>query len=100
MAWTTLGLTIRADGSSPHEVVGASRFPRHWIHDHSGALVAKTGLIDFTRWLRGVLGQHTPWGDEDSPALVTAVESALERRLSRRGRGPRLGRAFRDRHGS
>jgi len=82
-AWTTLGLTIRADGSAHYEVVGASPFPRHWIYDHSGALVAKTGLIDFNRWLRGTLGQHTPWGDEDSPALVTAVESALERRLSR-----------------
>ena len=35
-------------------------------------LVAKTGLVDFTRWLRRTLGQHRPWGDEDFPALVTA----------------------------
>jgi CRP-like cAMP-binding protein len=82
-AWTTLALTIHADGSSHHEVVGASPFPRHWIYDHAGTLVAKTGLIDFTRWLREASGQHTPWGQEDSAALVTAVESALERRLSR-----------------
>jgi CRP-like cAMP-binding protein len=27
-------------------------------------------------------GRHTPWGDEDSPALVTAVETALEQNLS------------------
>jgi len=81
-AWTTLALTIHADGSSHHEVVGASPFPRHWIYDHDGTLVAKTGRIDFTRWLREASGQHTPWGNEDSPALVTAVESALERRLS------------------
>jgi CRP-like cAMP-binding protein len=81
-AWTTLALTIHADGSSHYEVVGASPFPRHWIYDHAGTLVAKTGLIDFTRWLREAFGQHTPWGDEDSAALVTAVESALERRLS------------------
>src|SRR5258708_37185646 len=33
LAWTTLALTIRADGSSEHEVVGASPFPRHWIYD-------------------------------------------------------------------
>ena len=26
-------------------------------------------------------GHRTPWGDEDSPTLVTAVESALEREL-------------------
>src|SRR5512132_1439354 len=82
-AWTTLALTIHADGSSHYEVVGASPFPRHWIYDHAGTLVAKTGLIDFTRWLREAFGQHTPWGREDSAALVTAVESALERRLSR-----------------
>jgi CRP-like cAMP-binding protein len=81
-AWTTLALTIHADGSSHYEVVGASPFPRHWIYDHAGTLVAKTGLIDFTRWLREAFGQHTPWGREDSAALVTAVESALERRLS------------------
>ena len=81
--WTSLALTIHADGSSRQEVVGASPFPRHWIYDHAGALVAKTGLIDFTRWQRSAFGRHTPWGEEESPALVTAVESALERQLSR-----------------
>jgi len=80
--WTTLALTIHADGSSEHEVVGTSPFPRHWIYDHTGTLVAKSGLIDFARWRRRAF-RHTPWGDEDSPALVTAVETALERRLSR-----------------
>jgi CRP-like cAMP-binding protein len=63
--------------------VGASPFPRHWIYDHTGTLVAKTGLVDFARWRRGAFGRHTPWGSEDSPALVIAVETALERRLSR-----------------
>ena len=29
IAWTTLALTINADGSASHEVVGASPFPRH-----------------------------------------------------------------------
>ena len=32
-AWTTLALTIRTDGSSKHELLGASTFPRHWIYD-------------------------------------------------------------------
>lgn len=82
LAWTTLALTIRADGTSDHEVVGASPFPRHWIYDDEGTLVAKTGLIDFTTWYREAFGEHTPWGDQDSPALVTQVESALERELS------------------
>jgi CRP-like cAMP-binding protein len=80
--WTTLALTIHADGSTEHEVVGASPFPRHWVYDHSSRLVAKSGLIDLTRW-RSAAGRHTPWGDEESPALMTAVESALERQLSR-----------------
>lgn len=83
LAWTTLALTIRADGTSSHEVLGASPFPRHWIYDHDGKLVSKTGLIDFTTWYREAFGEHTPWGDRDSPALVTEVESALERELSR-----------------
>ena len=82
LAWTTLALTISADGTSTHEVVGASKFPRHWIYDDHGELAAKSGLIHFEDWLREAFGKHSPWGDEDSPALVTAVETALERELS------------------
>ena len=37
IAWTTLALTINTDGSSSHELVGASPFPRHWIYDDEGA---------------------------------------------------------------
>ena len=82
-AWTTLALTIHPDGSSEHELVGASPFPRHWIYGHSGELVAKSGMIDFDDWYRNAFGSHSPWGDEDSPAVVTAAETALERQLSR-----------------
>jgi Cyclic nucleotide-binding domain len=82
MAWSTLALTIYADGSSQHEVVGASRFPRHWVYDDKGRLAAKTGFIDFDTWFREAVVGNTPWGDEESPAIVTAVESALERELS------------------
>jgi hypothetical protein len=80
--WTTLSLTIRVDGSSDFEVVGASKFPRHWVFDSEGKLAAKAGLTDFKDWYRSSAGVHTPWGDEDSEALVTAVETALERQLS------------------
>jgi Cyclic nucleotide-binding domain len=83
IAWTTLGLTIRADGSSEHELVGASSFPRHWIYDDSGNVVQKSGVIDFEKWYREAHGENTPWGDEDSPAVLTAAETALERELSR-----------------
>jgi hypothetical protein len=80
--WTTLSLTVYADGRSTFEVVGASKFPRHWIYDADGKITAKIGLAEFKDWYRDAFGKHTPWGDRDSPALVTAVESALERRLS------------------
>jgi len=84
LAWSTLALTISADGSSSFEVLGASPFPRHWVYDHSGALAAKTGMIDFKAWYRTAFGRHSPWGDEDSPAMVTVAETALERQLSAR----------------
>ena len=94
LAWTTLALTIRADGSSEHEVVGASPFPRHWIYDGHDRLVQQTGLIDFKDWFLRAFGRHTPWGDEESPALVTEVETALEHELSTRimrsGARPRI----------
>ncbi len=82
-AWTTLALTIRADGSSEHELLGASTFPRHWVYDKDGNLVEKSGTIDFKAWYQGAHGEHTPWGDEDSEAFVMAAESALEREISR-----------------
>jgi hypothetical protein len=83
IAWTTLALTIKADGSSQHELIGASPFPRHWIYDRENKLVQKSGMIDFDEWYRESFGKNTPWGDEDSSAFVTEVESALERELSR-----------------
>jgi hypothetical protein len=83
IAWTTLELTINADGSSKHELIGASPFPRHWVYDQEGKLIQKSGMIDFEEWYRESFGKNTPWGDEDSPAFVTEVESALERELSR-----------------
>lgn len=82
-AWTTLALTIHADGRVEHELVGASPFPRHWIYDTDGVLAQKTGTVDFKTWYRESHGDNTPWGDADSPAVVAAAESALERELSR-----------------
>ena len=82
LVWTTLSLTLHADGRSEYAVTGASRFPRHWIYDADGKLGHKSGLTDYANWARVSFGRHTPWGDEDSPALVTAVETALEQTLS------------------
>jgi hypothetical protein len=82
LVWTTLTLTIRADGQVESAMTGASTFPRHWVYDHAGQLSHKSGITDFRDWTANSFGKHSPWGDEDSPALVTAVETALERTLS------------------
>jgi hypothetical protein len=82
LVWTTLSLTLHADGRVQATMTGHSRFPRHWVYDAQGRLSHKSGLADFKDWYRKSFGRHTPWGDTDSKALVTAVESALERRLS------------------
>jgi hypothetical protein len=82
IAWTTLALTIEADGNASHELIGASPFPRHWIYDNEGRLVQKSGVIDFGKWFNHSFGERTPWGEQDSPTVVAAVESALERSLS------------------
>lgn len=82
-AWSTLSLTIHTDGRSEWELEGASPFPRHWVYGPDGNLAAKSGLVDFKDWYRHAFGDHSPWGGEDSPALVAEVESAMERQLSR-----------------
>ncbi len=82
LVWTTLELTVHADGRSEGELVGATSFPRHWVYDDDGGLVAKSGLTDFKSWYHAVFGRRTPWGAEDSAAFVTAAETALERQLS------------------
>jgi len=82
LVWTTLSLTLYADGRAEHALVGASRFPRHWVYGADARLTHKSGLTDFKDWYRKSFGKHSPWGDEDSEALVSAVETALETALS------------------
>jgi hypothetical protein len=82
LIWTTLSLTLHADGRAEGALIGASRFPRHWVYDGNGQLSCKSGLTDFDDWYRKSFGRRSPWGDADSPALVTTVETALERSLS------------------
>jgi hypothetical protein len=82
LVWSTLALTIATDGTTELEVLSASPFPRHWIYDAEGNLALKSGMTDFDSWYRNAFGRHTPWGDEESSALVTAAESALERTMS------------------
>jgi hypothetical protein len=82
LAWTTLALTLRADGTSSFAMTGGSSFPRHWVYGGDNKLALKSGMIDFSHWYRRAFGKHSPWGDRDSQALTTEVETALERQLS------------------
>ena len=93
--WTTLALTIYADGSTGHELVGASSFPRHWIYDADGKLAGKSALIDFKTWYRTATLAHSPWRGHENEVLAAEAETALERRLSLTimrtgGRPPRI----------
>lgn len=94
IAWSTLELTINADGSTSRGLAGASPFPRHWVYDDDGKLLEMTSVIDFKSWADHCFGDGTPWGSYDSERLTSATESALERELSgtilRGGRKPRM----------
>src|SRR5262249_61840099 len=46
-AWTTLALTLYADGRVERELAGASPFPRHFVYDARGKLVPKAGVLAF-----------------------------------------------------
>lgn len=82
IVWTTLQLTLTRDGGRMVELVGASAFPRHWVYDSDGRLSLKSGLTQLADWMGHSFGDRTPWGDQDSPALTVAAESAAERSLS------------------
>jgi hypothetical protein len=89
--WTTLALTLYADGSAGHELVGASSFPRHWIYDATGKLAGKSALIDFKTWYRTATFARSPWRGRENEVLAAEAETPLERRLSlaiMRGGGP------------
>ena len=82
--WTTIELTIKADGSYHQRLVGSSPFPRHWLYDDGGHLVEKAALTRAKLWLNTVFGTHTPWGGQDQAPVVAPPESELERALSER----------------
>lgn len=84
LVWTTLALTLRADGRAEAALDGASPFPRHWVYGADDRLTLKAGTTDFEGWLGQEGRRRTPWGDEDSPVVVTAAETELERELSTR----------------
>ena len=80
--WTTIELTIKADGTSSQRLIGSSPFPRHWLYDDAGHLAEKAALTRSKVWLNTVFGTHTPWGGQDQTPVVAPPESELERALS------------------
>ena len=82
LVWTTLRVTLYADGHTDVTMPGASHFPRHWVYGPEGDLTSKSALTTFNSWYRRAHGEHTPWGEEETPALVVDVETAVERSLA------------------
>jgi hypothetical protein len=76
LVWTTLSLTLHADGRAEHALIGASRFPRHWVYGADNTLTHKSGLTDFKDWYRKSFGKHSPWGQ--GQALVSASSRARD----------------------
>ncbi len=59
LAWTSLALTLHADGRQDFEMTGASPFPRHWIYDAQHRLTAKSARINYRALERR--GVRTPY---------------------------------------
>lgn len=80
--WTTLSLTLHADGRTEYGIIGASPFPRHWFYDHDGTLVKKSGTADYKSWADAMDEANSPWGDREHELLVADAETELERAMS------------------
>ncbi|MEO5839539.1 MAG: cyclic nucleotide-binding domain-containing protein, partial [Acidimicrobiales bacterium] len=80
--WTTLELTIDANGTCAGKLIGASPYPRHWVYGDDGALVSKSALTRNRVWARTNFGSHTPWGGQDQVPDVADAETQLERALA------------------
>jgi Cyclic nucleotide-binding domain len=91
LAWTTLELVIRADGSSDGRIIAASPFPRHSLYSDEGTFVSERGLTDFDGWYRE-WHDESPWtGDELEDELDrVAIRSGTKVRRRRLDRGETL----------
>ncbi len=94
LSWTTLTLTVHADGHVDREVVASSAFPRHWCFDTDGSLLDKLGLLDSTHWTASSVIRRTPWGEESSASFGQLASrgmlDALSRALRRGAAPPRV----------
>jgi hypothetical protein len=76
LAWTTVTLTLRADGTSAARLAAASPFPRHYLYDSTGRLSHKSALIRYKDWIRRSGHDDNPWVGGGTPVPVTAVRGA------------------------
>ena len=82
LAWSTVVLTIGADGSSRAELTAASPFPRHYLYDSAGTLIAKSALIRYQDWLHRSDQASSPWGGAGDAVPLAPVRSGVERSLA------------------
>jgi hypothetical protein len=82
IAWSTVALTIHADGSTRAELAGASCFPRHYLYDTDGNLTHKSAIISYRHWLRRIEHEDSPWSGAAHPVPVAHVRGAAERSLA------------------
>ena len=82
LAWSTIVLTIGSDGSSRAELAAASSFPRHYLYDSAGTLMAKSALIRYQDWLRRSDQASSPWGGAGDAIPLAPVRPGVERSLA------------------
>jgi hypothetical protein len=83
IAWSTIVLTLHADGTSESEIADASLFPRHYLYDSSGRLTHKSALIRYKDWLHRSEEQNSPWaGGRHEPVPTAGVKAQAERSLA------------------
>jgi hypothetical protein len=82
LAWSTIALTLFADGTSKSEIADASAFPRHYLYDSAGQLTEKTALIRYKDWLYRSEQQRSPWAGVHEPVPTAQVKQRAERSLA------------------
>jgi hypothetical protein len=82
VAWSTITLTVHADGSSEALLTDASPFPRHYLYDSAGRLTHKSALLRYHDWLRESGNRGTPWDGMTGAVPVVGVNSPGERSLA------------------
>ena len=63
-------------------VAADTSFPRHWVYDSDGRLSQKAAVTDWADWTAQQSWTMTPWGGNDSPAVISAAETGLERLIA------------------